>query len=216
MYNLKFDLALNRKENVIYKNVKIDFKNGDIINIVGKNGCGKCTFCKMLTGKVKPENGIISSAITDNTAVVSDCVSLPREVLIKDIFKLMGNNKVKYVNQTYPDIYEYILQIKHKGVRNLSISEQRILEIFCALSTQKGILALYEIENGLDSENKKLITDQLRLISNKNKAVIFNTTQCIEDAFALGGRIYIMNKEKALFKEYIHENCINDSDGGVL
>lgn len=220
MYNLKFDLALSGKENVVYKDVKIDFKNGDIINIVGENDCGKYTFYKMLIGKVKPANGIISSTITNNTVVVSDYVSLPGEVLVKDVFKLMGINKVSYVNQTFPDIYEYVAQRKHKEVGNLNIGEQRILEIFCALSTQKSILILYEIGNGLDSENKKILINQLRLIAEQNGIVIFNTTHYIEDALALGGKIYIMNKEKALFKEYTQKNNISVasdySNGGVV
>lgn len=93
MYNLKFDLALLGEENVVYKDVNIDFNYGDIINIIGETGCGKSTFYKMLMGRVKPASGIISSTITNNAVVVSDYVSVPKEVLIKDIFVLWASVK---------------------------------------------------------------------------------------------------------------------------
>lgn len=154
MYNLKFDLALLGEENVVYKDVNIDFNYGDIINIIGETGCGKSTFYKMLMGRVKPASGIISSTITNNTVVVSDYVSVPKEVLIKDIFCFIGIGKISYVKRIFPEIYNYISEIKDKEVGNLSTGERRILEIFCALSTKKNILILDEASNGLDSKTE--------------------------------------------------------------
>lgn len=209
MYNLKFDLALLDEESVIYRDVNIDFKYGDIINIIGETGCGKSTFYKMLMGKVKPASGIISSSITNNTVVVSDYVSLPREVFIKDIFCFMGISKISYVKRIFPEIYDYISAIKDKEVGSLSTGEQRILEIFCALSTKKNILILDEAANGLDSKNRNVLTDKLKLMSKQNDIVIFNTTHYVEDALALGGKIYIMDKEKASFKEYTGDYNLN-------
>ena len=220
MYNLKFDLALLGEENVVYKDVNIDFNYGDIINIIGETGCGKSTFYKMLMGSVKPASGIISSTITNNTVVVSDYVSVPKEVLIKDIFCFIGIGKISYVKRIFPEIYNYISEIKDKEVGNLSTGERRILEIFCALSTKKNILILDEASNGLDSKNRNVLTDKLRLLAKQNDIVIFNTTHYIEDALALGGKIYIMNKEKALFKEYAGNYNVNDIsnyiNGGVV
>ena len=220
MYNLKFDLALLGEENVVYKDVNIDFNYGDIINIIGETGCGKSTFYKMLMGRVKPASGIISSTITNNTGVVSDYVSVPKEVLIKDIFCFIGIGKISYVKRIFPEIYNYISEIKDKEVGNLSTGERRILEIFCALSTKKNILILDEASNGLDSKNRNVLTDKLRLLAKQNDIVIFNTTHYIEDALALGGKIYIMNKEKALFKKYTGNYNVNDIsnyiNGGVV
>ena len=220
MYNLKFDLALLGEENVVYKDVNIDFNYGDIINIIGETGCGKSTFYKMLMGRVKHASGIISSTITNNTVVVSDYVSVPKEVLIKDIFCFIGIGKISYVKRIFPEIYNYISEIKDKEVGNLSTGERRILEIFCALSTKKNILILDEASNGLDSKNRNVLTDKLRLLAKQNDIVIFNTTHYIEDALALGGKIYIMNKEKALFKKYTGNYNVNDIsnyiNGGVV
>lgn len=94
------------------------------------------------------------------------------------------------------------------------------MEIFCALSTKKNILILDEASNGLDFKNRNVLTDKLRLLAKQNDIVIFNTTHYIEDALALGGKIYIMNKEKALFKKYIGNYNVNDIsnyiNGGVV
>lgn len=41
------------------KDISLDIYNGEIVSIVGENGAGKSTFCKMLTGVYRPDEGSI-------------------------------------------------------------------------------------------------------------------------------------------------------------
>ena len=53
------NLSCKRKKQVIFQNISLSARAGDIIGITGKNGSGKSTFCNCLCGLLKPMNGEI-------------------------------------------------------------------------------------------------------------------------------------------------------------
>lgn len=53
------NLAHGYGDKTLYKNVSVDFYNGEHVGIVGPNGTGKSTFVKILTGEVVPDSGSI-------------------------------------------------------------------------------------------------------------------------------------------------------------
>ena len=51
-------LRRNRKEHLwALKNINLDCGVGEIIGVIGANGAGKTTFCRILSGLIKPDNG---------------------------------------------------------------------------------------------------------------------------------------------------------------
>ena len=44
----------------ILKNISIEAKPGQIVSIIGKNGCGKTTLMQILSGSMKASEGSIS------------------------------------------------------------------------------------------------------------------------------------------------------------
>ena len=53
------NLSCKRKKQMIFQNISLSARAGDIIGITGKNGAGKSTFCNCLCGLLKPMNGEI-------------------------------------------------------------------------------------------------------------------------------------------------------------
>ena len=53
------NLSCKRKKQMIFQNISLSARAGDIIGITGKNGYGKSTFCNCLCGLLKPMNGEI-------------------------------------------------------------------------------------------------------------------------------------------------------------
>ena len=53
------NLSCKRKKQVIFQNISLSARAGDIIGITGKNGAGKSTFCNCLCGLLKPKGGEI-------------------------------------------------------------------------------------------------------------------------------------------------------------
>lgn len=54
-----YNLSCNRKKQMIFQNISLSARAGDIIGITGKNGAGKSTFCNCLCGLLKPKGGEI-------------------------------------------------------------------------------------------------------------------------------------------------------------
>ena len=53
------NLSFKRKKQMIFQNISLSARAGDIIGITGKNGAGKSTFCNCLCGLLKPKGGEI-------------------------------------------------------------------------------------------------------------------------------------------------------------
>ena len=53
------NLSFKRKKQMIFQNISLSARAGDIIGITGKNGSGKSTFCNCLCGLLKPKGGEI-------------------------------------------------------------------------------------------------------------------------------------------------------------
>ena len=53
------NLSCKRKKHMIFQNISLSARAGDIIGITGKNGAGKSTFCNCLCGLLKPKGGEI-------------------------------------------------------------------------------------------------------------------------------------------------------------
>lgn len=44
---------------ILYEDVELEFKTGEVNNIIGENGTGKSTFYKTLIGELKPLSGTV-------------------------------------------------------------------------------------------------------------------------------------------------------------
>lgn len=53
------NLSCKRKKQMIFQNISLSARAGDIIGITGKNGAGKSTFCNCLCGLLNPKGGEI-------------------------------------------------------------------------------------------------------------------------------------------------------------
>ena len=53
------NLSFKRKKQMIFQNISLSARAGDIFGITGKNGAGKSTFCNCLCGLLKPKGGEI-------------------------------------------------------------------------------------------------------------------------------------------------------------
>lgn len=139
---------------ILYEDVELEFKTGEVNNIIGENGTGKSTFYKTLIGELKPLSGTVPLEIKKNIAIVSDYISLPLELKILDIEDFLGNENISYMKKEFEKLTNIISSFKNYKISELSTGQKRIVEIFVALSTKKKILILDEACNGLDFRNR--------------------------------------------------------------
>ena len=53
------DIRFNYKDQELYENVSLKVNSGEHCCLVGKNGCGKTTLIKLLTGELHPDHGTV-------------------------------------------------------------------------------------------------------------------------------------------------------------
>lgn len=83
--NLSFTYPENTEKSV--SNVSVDFKRGELVAIVGKNGSGKSTFVKLLSGLYSPSEGEIFYDGKSNRVLELDFYQKNISVLFQDFVK---------------------------------------------------------------------------------------------------------------------------------
>jgi len=91
----------------IFDGIDLDIKKGDIVGIVGRNGCGKSTFLKIVSGILEPDEGTVevkgkvASILElsmgfhgdlsgrDNIILRSELYGIPREEVLEHIDKIV-------------------------------------------------------------------------------------------------------------------------------
>lgn len=176
------------------KNVSLEIKPGEIHAIVGENGAGKSTLMNILTGIVQPDEGEIifkgerlknlspRLAQEKGISIVHQELSLcPHISVAENIF--MGRAPVKKNNiidfkRMYKESQEILKRLDTNIevevlVKNLSISQQQMVEIAKALSIHTEILILDEPTSSLTETETKSLFKNLKRLKNEGIAIFF-------------------------------------------
>ena len=130
-------------------NVSLSFYEGDIVGIVGRNGAGKSTLCKILSGVLKPTDGVFKSKINIG-ALLSLNSFFSRELSgLDNIYlsgALLGKNK-KEIQSKIPDIIDFseLGESIEKPVETYSSGMVSRLAFSIATSFRSDILIIDEV-----------------------------------------------------------------------
>lgn len=92
---MEITLDIGYPSNLLYSDVSISVPDHGIISFVGDNGCGKSTLLKTLAGIINPMRGVVPSELLNMNFMVSNYISIPEEVKVKDIMLLLGNENCR-------------------------------------------------------------------------------------------------------------------------
>ncbi len=92
------NIAKTLKDEPLFENVTLGLGEGEKVGIVGKNGAGKSTFLKVITGKITPDNGIISIRNNTNVVMLEQLVSFNADTTVRDYLFLADDWKLKLLN----------------------------------------------------------------------------------------------------------------------
>ena len=200
---LRIDIGYDRKR-PLYTDVCLSFVRGDIINVVGDNGSGKSTLYKTLCGSIPPLRGKIPREVADSCMLVSDTIRPPSELLVSDVFDLIGDS-ASAIRDAYPQISSVLGPLMGRRIGSLSFGQRRILEIASVLSSSKSILILDEALANLDFINRLTC---IQIVQRLDDQVVFNTSHDLGDVIELGGRIIFLDRRAHAFVEYEGERTV--------
>jgi len=135
------------KENVLFKNVSLTLKRGELKAIVGESGAGKSTLFELILGNLKPLHGSVKSARCSQ--VFQDPYSSfhPSYSLINQIKDVASIDEVdKYLKLINLD-YSLLLKLPHE----LSGGQLQRASILRAILMKPDLLLLDEPTSALDN-----------------------------------------------------------------
>ncbi|MCR4422894.1 MAG: ATP-binding cassette domain-containing protein [Exilispira sp.] len=209
-YFLKLFGKVKLKEIKALKGISFKVDLGETIGFIGRNGAGKSTTIKLLTGILKPTSGYIKVLGRDPFtkrqinnyyigAVFGQRCQLRWDVSAYESFKLLKNiYKVKDIdfNNRLNEFREILDLDKflHQPVRTLSLGQKMRVELCSAFLHNPKIVFLDEPTIGLDIFSKTAILNFLKKIKSEGNTTIFLTTHDISDIEELCERTIIIEE----------------------
>ena len=177
------NLSCKRKKQMIFQNISLSARAGDIIGITGKNGAGKSTFCNCLCGLLKPKGGEIlyqgkklsEKARTKlfgmvmqevnhqlfSDSVKNECMLANEEASEQEIRELLE----KFDLEEYAEYHPMIL----------SGGQRQRLAICQAVMGEKKLLIFDEPTSGLDFKHMCQVEKLMKQLSEEKYIIIVVT-----------------------------------------
>ncbi|KAJ3175811.1 hypothetical protein HK101_010578 [Irineochytrium annulatum] len=190
-------------------NLGLDLYEGEVLALLGKNGCGKSTTIGMLSGIVKPTSGDATiygrSVLTDMHRIRESLGVCPQhdilweQLTVRQTLRIFAGIKGVPVSQTRAEVNRWLQEIgipekADQRVSTLSGGQKRKVSICIAFMGGSKVVLIDEPSAGVDPLSRRAMW---RVISN-NKAgrTIIMTTHFLDEADLLGDRVAIMDLGK--------------------
>lgn len=237
-----FKSFIKREYRIVRAVDKVSFsiKKGEIVGYIGPNGAGKSTTIKMLSGILKPDEGIVNIMGMDPTV---DRIKYVKEIgvvfgqksqlwwdipaedsfdLLKDIYKIPDDEYEKNKQELVKILH--LEEIIKSPVRQLSLGERMKCELVASLLHSPKILFLDEPTIGLDAISKVIVRDFIKKINKLKKITVILTTHDMADIESLTDRLIMIGHGKKLYdgsvkdikKKYSNEKIVEVVYEGVL
>ena len=198
------DLNLTLSKNHILKDINVEFEQGKIHGLIGRNGSGKTMLMKCMCGFVKPTGG----TVTVDEKVIGKDVDFPGNIGIiietpgfiqyysgyKNL-KLLADLKGKAKKE---DIVKSMKMVGldpalKRHVRKYSLGMRQRLGLAQAIMENPGILILDEPFNGLDKEGVAEMREYLLEFKEEGKTILI-CSHTAEDIEVLCDTVHEMDK----------------------
>ena len=214
----------------IINNISFTVKEGEVLSIVGENGCGKSTLIKLMTGLYKPCSGVIKlfgksiddlseHQIRDIISVVfqdsshyqlslRENIALGRIGEIENDFLLKEKMKIAGIDNLFGLSKGLDQQLGHllEGSTDLSGGEWARIKIARTLLAESPVLIFDEPMAALDPlKEKDMYLEIQKIVSNNNCSAIMISHRLASSRFA--DRIIVLDGGK-IIEEGSHEELM--------
>ena len=196
---------------VANNNVDLDVRRGEILAILGENGCGKTTLMNMIAGIYRPDAGVISidgkevDIRSPKDAFDHGIGMIHQHFKLVDLFTAAENitlgmsDDKKYNLKTVAaevraiaDKYGFIVD-PDKKIYDMSVSEKQTVEILKVLYKGADILILDEPSAVLTPQETDRLFDVLRRMREDGKSILIITHK-LHEVLSISDRVAILRK----------------------
>ena len=159
------NLDFSYKNVAVFKNISLEFKEGNVYGLLGENGVGKTTLLKIISGLQFPKNGTckVDDFIPSerNPYFLQNIFYLPEEVITEDTTPEKFINKLgvfypRYDHSYFLNLMKELEVDANNKFNAMSYGQKKKSLLACALSLRTDYLLLDEPTNGLDIPSKAL------------------------------------------------------------
>jgi len=192
------------QKNVILNNINFDLNDGELLAIIGPNGCGKTTLLKIIAGlekqtdgKIKLHNNQPHNTLKCGFIFQEHKESLyPWKTVAKNIELALGKKLKKQTKQQILQDILYKLNLdehKHKYPYQISGGMAQLVAFGRAMALQPDIFLLDEPFSALDHYTSLKVQQKFLDIWQNIKTPTILVTHSIEEAVLLSDKIIILS-----------------------
>lgn len=176
--------AYGRNGREILKDVSLKAQTGEVIGLIGNNGCGKTTFGKCITGLLKKSSGeiLLNGVVLDKKLIVRKSMFVMQEAEFQ-FFTNSVMGELRYGRKPSKELDEQIelllkefdmWKCRNKHPFSLSGGQMQKLTLMMAYLSEKPIVVLDEPTAGLDSHSLEVCIGLIEKMR-RNKIVLIIT-----------------------------------------
>ena len=190
----------------LFSGVNLDLKPGNIYGLLGKNGTGKTTLLKLMTGLLMPHQGqckLFGNAAEKRIpSILADFFIIPEEFLLPTVkmYDYAHINAPFYPKFSYSEFTSYLKDFEmeeNKNLNTLSFGQKKKFLLAFGLATNVSILFLDEPTNGLDIPSKSQFRKTVARALTEDKSIVISTHQA-RDLESLIDTIIILESGKII------------------
>lgn len=208
------DVSKSFGNNPVLRHVNVEIEKGEFITIIGKSGCGKTTFLKLINALILADDGEVD--VFGNNVKEVNHINLRREIgyVIQNV-GLFPHITVKKNIEYVPSLFKYrpsymcpmdkLLKLVsldeeliYRYPRELSGGQRQRVGIARALITVPSIVLMDEPFGSVDEITRKQLQESIATIHKELGTTIVFVTHSVEEAFKLGTRVAILEDHNIL------------------
>jgi ABC-2 type transport system ATP-binding protein len=205
--------SYNRRTELL-SNLSLKLEAGRIHGLLGKNGEGKSTLLKLISGLDFPKAGSIDTLgfnpTKRNPAMLQEIFFLPEELpqltlSIENYEKVYAPFYPKFNSEQFNGyLKEFDIDNKKSMLNKLSHGQKKKVFVAFGLATNTKLLLMDEPTNGLDIPSKGQFRRMVASAIDENRCLIISTHQ-VHDLDSLIDSITVMEKHEIVFNQPIEE-----------
>ena len=208
------ELSKNYNGKEAVKNISFKVNEGEIIGILGPNGCGKTTTIGMILGLLKPSSGKVlvngnevelkRVDLLDNLNFISPYIELPKKLTVKQNLEVYGRlYDVKNLKLKIEHITEKLRLhgIINKITGELSSGQKNRVSLAKSIINDPKILLLDEPTASLDPETGDFVRSFLEDYQREKCASILLASHNMAEVERLCSSVLMMNNGTIIDKD---------------
>jgi branched-chain amino acid transport system ATP-binding protein len=205
----------------ILYDVSLEVSKGEIVGLLGRNGAGKSTTMRSISGLTPPRQGTITfhgeplagkqayRLVRQGIAYVPDDRRVFADLSVDDNLEITYRRNAEWNKDRVYDIFPALREIKDRRSGNLSGGEQQMLTIGRSLMTAPELLLLDEPTEGLAPLIVRDLEQQILRLRDAGISILLSE-QNIKSAMKLIERVYVIDNGRIRFEGTAAEFEAND------